>query len=211
MAERAKLRRRSASPALRKAGAAKRWRNKDKTGGNVFVTVGTTRFDALIQAIDSQAFLRVLKSKGFSSLKIQLGKGNYIPQHIGALEEGQASLKDQRKDLERIAVSFYRFKPSIADDMRGADLIISHAGAGSIVEALRLGKSLVVVVNELLMDNHQLELAQAMQERGFLKCTYPSSLETDVEEVELDSFKSFPPPNFKAFPRLLDETMFFIS
>lgn len=56
----------------------------------------------------------------------------------------------------------YRFKPSIREDMQGASLIISHAGAGSIFESLRLNKPLVVVVNTALADNHQVELAEAM-------------------------------------------------
>jgi UDP-N-acetylglucosamine transferase subunit ALG13 len=47
--------------------------------------------------------------------------------------------------------------------MRGADLVISHAGAGSVLEALHAHKSLLVVVNDSLMDNHQTELAHKMQ------------------------------------------------
>ena len=50
--------------------------------------------------------------------------------------------------------------------MRAADVVISHAGAGSILEALELGKRLVVCVNEELMDNHQAELANALEARG---------------------------------------------
>jgi len=36
------------------------------------------------------------------------------------------------------------------------------------MESLRLHKKLVVVVNEDLMDNHQIELAQALSERQYL-------------------------------------------
>ena len=50
--------------------------------------------------------------------------------------------------------------------MRAADVVISHAGAGSILEALELGKRLVVCVNDALMDNHQAELATALEARG---------------------------------------------
>jgi hypothetical protein len=38
------------------------------------VTVGTTKFDKLIEAIDCADFERVLLDKGFTSLRIQLGK-----------------------------------------------------------------------------------------------------------------------------------------
>ena len=98
----------------------------------------------------------------------------------------------------------YPFKPSLEHDMQNADLIISHAGAGSIMEGLaqcrlrnsnRNGhgnghenehghesissagtrtrstcewKKLVVVINDKLMDNHQMELAGALASRGYL-------------------------------------------
>jgi hypothetical protein len=36
-----------------------------------------------------------------------------------------------------MAVEVYAFKPSLAPDMQEAELIISHAGAGCIMESLR--------------------------------------------------------------------------
>lgn len=39
----------------------------------------------------------------------------------------------------------FRYKPSLSNEMRDADLIIGHAGSGTITEALRLGKPMVVV------------------------------------------------------------------
>lgn len=35
-----------------------------------------------------------------------------------------------------ISCESYRFKPTLQEDMARADLVISHAGAGSIMEAL---------------------------------------------------------------------------
>ena len=64
--------------------------------------------------------------------------------------------------------------------MRNADLIVSHAGAGSIMEGLSICKErnksvkgneykkLVVVINDILMNNHQSELAEALDSRGYL-------------------------------------------
>ena len=47
--------------------------------------------------------------------------------------------------------------------MKAASFIISHAGAGSIMEGLSLEKRMLVVINADLMDNHQFELAHALQ------------------------------------------------
>ena len=111
----------------------------------VFVTVGTTSFDALIQATTTPEFANALEKLGFDELRLQVGRG-------------QAPVSD--------SVTWFRFAPTITEEMRAADVVISHAGAGSILEALELGKRLVVCVNEKLMDNHQAELATALEARG---------------------------------------------
>ncbi|KFQ01869.1 Putative bifunctional UDP-N-acetylglucosamine transferase and deubiquitinase ALG13, partial [Leptosomus discolor] len=64
----------------------------------------------------------------------------------------------------------FRFKDSLAQDLERADLVISHAGAGSCLETLEKGKPLIVVINEKLMDNHQLELAKQLHRGGHVLC-----------------------------------------
>lgn len=48
----------------------------------------------------------------------------------------------------------FKFKPSLTDDYKNADLIICHGGAGTILECLRLRKKIIVINNDSLMDNH---------------------------------------------------------
>ncbi|XP_073020638.1 uncharacterized protein [Primulina eburnea] len=126
----------------------------------VFVTVGTTSFDSLVRAVDTGAVREALFEKGYTHLLIQMGRGSYIPMKSA----GEGGF---------VSVDYFTFSPSIADHLRSASLVISHAGSGSIFETLRLRKPLIVVVNEDLMDNHQSELAEELAERKHLFCARP--------------------------------------
>ncbi|KAJ7524286.1 hypothetical protein O6H91_18G085300 [Diphasiastrum complanatum] len=125
---------------------------RDSTRGYVFVTVGTTSFDALVRIADSRACREALLSRGYSSVVFQIGRGSYIPQKSTG-------------DEDSLKTNYFTFAPSLADFIKNAALIISHAGSGSIFEALRAGRPLVVVANDALMDNHQMELAEELAER----------------------------------------------
>lgn len=52
---------------------------KRSKGKTAFVTVGTTKFDALIRAVDSPQVVEALRQRGFTRLQIQLGSGFYLP------------------------------------------------------------------------------------------------------------------------------------
>jgi len=117
------------------------------------VTVGATApFDALLDAVLSVDVLRALKDKGFSRLVVQAGDSR-LPLF----------------DPMGMDVAVWNFKPLLNEDILKADLIISHAGSGTIVDVLRLGKPLIVVPNPFLLHNHQQELATALDNRQHLK------------------------------------------
>lgn len=48
----------------------------------VFVTVGTTCFDALVRAVDQQEVRQELLAKGYTHLLIQMGRGTFIPTKV---------------------------------------------------------------------------------------------------------------------------------
>lgn len=52
--------------------------------------------------------------------------------------------------------------------MRSKYALLIHSGSGSILEALRYQIPLVVVPNTGLLDNHQEELADAMERNNYL-------------------------------------------
>eukprot|EP00252_Welwitschia_mirabilis_P023088 TRINITY_DN6436_c0_g1_i1.p1 TRINITY_DN6436_c0_g1~~TRINITY_DN6436_c0_g1_i1.p1 ORF type:complete len:174 (-),score=29.34 TRINITY_DN6436_c0_g1_i1:52-573(-) len=150
---------------------------KQKT---VFVTVGTTLFDSLVQAVDSAQCKAALISRGYTDIIIQLGRGTYFPKKSSV----------ESKDLK---VDYFTFSPDIANFLKSADLVISHAGSGSIFETLRLGRPLIVVVNEALMDNHQSELAEELAEMTYLICARPETLAETILHMDLEKLSPYPP------------------
>ncbi|KAH9254249.1 hypothetical protein BASA81_007850 [Batrachochytrium salamandrivorans] len=157
-----------------------------------FVTVGTTSFDRLIEELNKPEVRQVLTdSMGVTELCLQIGRGVVQPQLDGG----------------KLKVTWYDFKPTLMEDMQSADVIISHAGAGSIVESLRLNKRLIVVVNDLLMDNHQLELASALEQKGHLVCApTPAQLRRALATTRLSV--PYPQPHPSAFADLVNGEMF---
>ena len=145
------------------------------------VTVGSTSFDALVASATTPAVRAALAARGFTRLVIQYGRGAVPPTVESA----------SSPPLEIVT---YRFKPSLAGDMAVAGLVISHAGAGSILEALRGGVPTIVVVNTALMNNHQAELAGAMADRGHLALASPVSLAEVVGAWDWDARVPLPPP-----------------
>ena len=63
--------------------------------------------------------------------------------------------------------------------------IYCGAGSGSIFETLRLGKPLIVVVNEDLMDNHQSELAEELADRKHLYYARPQTLQHIIADMKV--------------------------
>ena len=47
-------------------------------------------------------------------------------------------------------------------------LFFLYPGSGSVLESLQASRPLIVVVNELLMGNHQIELASQLANDGYL-------------------------------------------
>ena len=159
-----------------------------KEGKTVFVTVGSTKFECLINRVLQSDILSVLKRHHFTKLILQVGNGVHDDEALFAFTQPNSSFKTGAEEIVKreksgLEVVAYRYKRSIRDDMLSADLVISHAGSGSVMESLEAGKKLIVVVNETLMDNHQLELAEKMYEEGFLLYTTCAGLSEKVELI----------------------------
>ncbi|RMZ99560.1 UDP-N-acetylglucosamine transferase subunit ALG13 -like protein [Brachionus plicatilis] len=171
----------------------------------VFVTVGTTKFEHLIETILSDNILDILKEQNFNKIILQIGNGNHQDQNLQNISrEKNAAVTFKKKNLE---IEAYRYKNTLKDDLNKADLVISHAGSGSIIESLEANKKLVVVCNQDLMDNHQFELAEKMAKLDYLLYTTCSSLHSTLGLLKNPhlKFKRYQPGNPRLFGNHLNK------
>lgn len=114
----------------------------------IFVTVGTQLpFDRLIRAVDAWASTH--PGRNFFA---QIGASHFSPKYVNWV-----------RSLDQAA-----FKSRIDD----AELIVSHAGMGTILTALELGKPLIVMPRRAELgehrNDHQLATARHLEKRGLI-------------------------------------------
>ncbi len=80
----------------------------------VFVTVATTSFDDLIEKCDQENILQALVDAGYTKITYQIGKGIFEPKNC--------------KNFKGIESEIFRYKPSLIDDLKSADLVITACG-----------------------------------------------------------------------------------
>ncbi|KAI0256625.1 glycosyl transferase [Lactifluus subvellereus] len=120
----------------------------------VLVTVGSTKFETLVNAALSQPVLDALAQKGYSDIVIQCG--NSQVDELGPTDA------ERRLHRHGLNIHVWRFRPSLNEEYDAADLVIGHAGSGTILDVLRRGKPLIIVPNPTLLNNHQEDMAHAM-------------------------------------------------
>lgn len=91
------------------------------------VTVGSTQFDALVDAVLGSEVIQVLQECRFTRLVVQAGKS---PIHV---ENASVSISNDgiemwNANIRGLDAEVWRFKPSLELDFRSADLVICHAG-----------------------------------------------------------------------------------
>jgi UDP-N-acetylglucosamine transferase subunit ALG13 len=133
----------------------------------IFVTVGSTDFDALVEAVDNLA--PSLQARGV----LQIGHGRYIPAHM----------------------PYFRFAPSLDPYYEQASLVIAHGGLATTMEALKRGLPLVSVSNPDRYDDHQQDLLSMMAEEGYLIwCRQLDVLGQAIETLQTAPLRRYQPP-----------------
>ena len=132
----------------------------------IFVTVGTQdwSFKRLIEAVEKA----VIDKKITDEVIVQAGNTKYESEHVKILNY----------------IPFEEF----AAFMDKADIIITHGGVGSILNAVKLGKKVIAVprlakYNEHVND-HQLQVIKKMTDDGYILSTEDETLIVDkIKEI----------------------------
>lgn len=119
----------------------------------IVISVGASEypFDRFIKIIDEICNEKIINGKDVIA---QIGKSNYKPKNFESFQ--LIGREEFQQYIEK------------------ADIIITHAGTGCVVPALKLQKKVIIFprmveYNEHL-DNHQLELSDAFEKEGYVLC-----------------------------------------
>ncbi|KAG9698665.1 glycosyltransferase family 1 protein, partial [Aureobasidium melanogenum] len=189
-----------------------------------FVTIGATAsFSALIRATLSSSFCHALEQNHYTDLIVQYGAdGDSLFQslvHDLDADKQHAAVNVSGFGLDTSGLGQYMKLAKTGGDDSGVEgLVVSHAGSGTILHALRVDVPLVVAPNSELLDNHQVELADALADQEYVVHgkleDLPQAL-LDAEKLRLRR-KAWPPINSgthrqtKGLAAVVDEEMGFL-
>lgn len=143
---------------------------------NILVTVGTTKFDSLIKYLDQNLIKNV-------EFVFQIANGKYLPKNF----------------------TYFRFTNEIEKYYEEADIVITHAGAGTIYRLLEKRKKMIIVPNNERRDNHQVDIAKFMDLNGYAKSiTEFNSIEKVISEVIQNEFNVYKKHNFDKAKEIVD-------
>lgn len=164
----------------------------------LLVTVGSTRFDALIERIFSEDVANLLTSLHFNRLIVQTGASDYDKRKVESIRKNH-----------QLQIEVYDYKNSLLDDIDRADVVMGHAGAGTCLEVLRKNKRLLLVVNDTLMDNHQNELADQLSADKHVIASNIAELLVNLEKIcDVETkLEEFPPNNSSKFEEIFNEAL----
>ena len=129
----------------------------------IFVTVGTQLpFDRMIRAVDAWA------ARSGADMFAQIGPGEYTPRHARWTRTLPA---DECNAL-----------------IRQAQLVVAHAGMGSILTALQCGKPIIVMPRRGSLgehrNDHQVTTAKHFQEQGRIRVAFDDGeLERELDDM----------------------------
>jgi beta-1,4-N-acetylglucosaminyltransferase len=134
----------------------------------IFVTVGSVApFDELIEMVDTLSHQNELE------FLAQIGNGTYIPKEV----------------------KWFRFEKTLDHYFRKADLVITHNGAGTLFELLRLRKKIVAVPNPKTVQMKNMDIVAKLSDDGYiLKCMSLEKLGEVIQQANSWTGRVYEPP-----------------
>lgn len=106
----------------------------------IFITVGTTPFDKLIQYCDEKL------NTDEHIVKAQISNlATYTPSNF----------------------EYFAYTKKIKEHYEWADIVIAHAGSGTLFQLLELNKKAIFVPNNIHKDAHQNDLCRFVKENNY--------------------------------------------
>lgn len=135
----------------------------------IFATVGTQLpFDRLILALDQWA-----ASNSDQEVFAQIGRGEYQPEHVAWTREMDPGQFRQR--------------------MAQCDTVVAHAGMGSIISAMEMGKQVIIMPRRASLgehrNEHQLATAKRLEHLNGLQVVQEAEALADALAVKQDQLQ----------------------
>jgi UDP-N-acetylglucosamine transferase subunit ALG13 len=156
----------------------------------IFVTVGAQMpFDRLVSAVDQWASIR-----GDLEVFAQIGPTDYRPRHIEAVQ--------------------FLEPPEFRRRVQSAVLVVAHAGMGSIITALELGKPIIVMPRHgdlgETRNDHQIATARRFAAMGRVVAAFDKEqLFAALQQAE--QLRASDPIKRQASPQLIEAIRNFID
>ena len=140
---------------------------------NVYVTLGTQdkEFTRILEYVERLIEENLL----IDNIYIQKGKTNYT---------------FKCKNMKKLIVFDFKSIKEIEKILKDVDLVISHAGVGSILDSLKKDKEIIVVPRKEKykehVNDHQIEIAEEFQKLGYIKV---ANTYEELKEIVLEILK----------------------
>lgn len=140
----------------------------------IFITVGSQKFqfNRLLEEIDKLIEKKVIKEDVFA----QVGASDYKPKH-------------------------YEYKDFITQDefkeyMSKCNFVITHAGTGAIITALKSDKKVIAIPRLAKygehVDDHQIQLIDEFKELNFIEPVYEiDKLEGAIKDIKKNKYNKY--------------------
>jgi beta-1,4-N-acetylglucosaminyltransferase len=145
---------------------------------NVLVTVGTTKFNSLVK---------------------------YLDHHLPKIKNIDATFQVSKGGLRPHNYKWFEFDKDITDYYMKADVIVCHAGAGTIFRLLELKRKILMVPNFDRVDSHQREICEYMAAHGHaVFCPKFDDIMIKLDAIDSIQLKPYIKDEFQKFDEIFD-------